>query len=322
MCYNIFMTSRKINLFQNLKSMLGFWFSYHSIDEHYVVKFFGIKFCKKHDIYYNFKEVTESGVTSVKRSPRLVVSLTTYPARINIVYKTISTLMTQSLKADEIVLWLAESQFPEKKLPENLTRLCEYGLSIKWCDDIKSFKKLIPSLKEYPEDIIVTVDDDNYYDSRLLEKLYNEYKSRPDCIHARQAFVIKKQKGRFALKSRNYDYNNSYLPSYSNEPVGCGGVLYPPHALHPNVLNEQEFMEIIPTNDDIWFWGHAVRNGTKINVIKDNYKLKMYVIEDSQSDSLWSKNMRNTTVGLNGNDAVNMMYERFEEIRTNLDSEF
>lgn len=308
------------NFLDNLISTLGFWFSYHDIDEHHVIKLFGLKLCKKHKIQYDYKEVTESGVTDIKRNPKLIVSLTTFPSRINIVHKTISTLMNQTLKADEIVLWLAESQFPERQLPESLTRLCDYGLTIKWCDDIKSFKKLIPSLKEYPNDIIVTVDDDNYYDKKLLEHLYNEYLLRPDCIHARQAFVIKKKGENFSLQSRNYDYNSTYLPSYFNEPVGCGGVLYPPKSLHPNVLNESEFMEIIPTNDDIWFWGHAVRNNTKINVIHGNYKLKMYVIEDSQTDSLWQKNMRNTTIGLNGNDAVKMMYERFEEIRNNLDS--
>ena len=315
------MKNNKVSFIQNIISSLGYWVSYHNIDEHHVIKLFGIKLCKKHDVRFEYKEVTESGVTNKKRTPRLIVSLTTFPARINLVHKTISTLMNQTLKADEIVLWLAESQFPNRELPETLRNLCKYGLSIKWYEDIKSFKKLIPSLKEYPEDIIVTVDDDNYYDNKLLEHLYNEYLKRPDCIHARQAVVIKKKNNKCILKSRNDDYNNTYLPSFLNEPVGCGGVLYPPKSLHPNVINQAEFMEIIPTNDDIWFWGHAVRNNTKINVIKNNYKLKMYVIENSQTDSLWQKNMRNTTIGLNGNDAVNMMYERFPEIKQNLDSQ-
>ena len=53
-------------------------------------------------------------------------------------------LLQQTLKPDEVILWLSEEQFPNKQLPENLTRLQEFGLSIKWCkDDIKSFKKLI-----------------------------------------------------------------------------------------------------------------------------------------------------------------------------------
>lgn len=316
------MKKKRISFLQNFKSAFSSFFSVQDIDDHVVIRLFGIKFCKKHNVHFDFKEVVDKGITTEKRNPRLVVSLTTFPARINLVYKTISTLMHQTLKADEIVLWLADSQFPNRELPENLTRLQEYGLSIKWCDDIRSFKKLIPSLKEYPEDIIVTVDDDNYYDERLLEYLYTSYLKNPQSIHARQAFRVKSDKNfKLSIKSRSYVYDNTYLPSYLNEPVGCGGVLYPPHCLHSNVLNQDEFMEIIPTNDDIWFWAHALRNNTKIEVIKNNYKLKMFVIENSQEDSLWKHNMLNTTTGLNGNDAVNLMKDRFEEVKKNLEEE-
>src|SRR5574344_421309 len=269
--------SNKISFIQNLKSMFSWWFSYQDIDDHYVIKFLGLKFCKKHSYNFELKEVNELGVTEDKRNPRLIVSLTTFPARINIVYKTISTLLQQTLKPDEVVLWLAEEQFPNKELPENLTRLQQFGLSIKWCEDIRSFKKLIPSLKEFPEDIIVTVDDDNYYDKNLLKYLYSSYLKNPKCIQARQAFRVKEYKNKkLSIKSRSYIYDKTYLPSFLNEPVGCGGVLYPPHCLHQNVLNKEEFMQVIPTNDDIWFWAHAIRNNTKIEVIKNNYQLKMF----------------------------------------------
>ena len=313
------MNKKQVGFFQNLKSFLSYWFSVQDIDDHYVIKFFGAKICKKHKVNYEFKEVTEYGLTTEKRNPKLIVSLTTFPARINTVYKTVSTLLNQTLKPDEVVLWLADSQFPNRELPENLTRLQQFGLSIKWCEDIRSYKKLIPALIEYPDDIIVTVDDDNYYDSKLLESLYNSYLENPECIHARQAFRIKyDDKFKLFIKSRSYIYDSTYLPSFLNEPVGCGGVLYSPKSLHPNVLNKEQFMDIIPTNDDIWFWGHALRNGTKIKVLKNNYKLKMYVVENTQEDSLWKKNMLNTTVGLNGNDAVNLMCNTFYEAKENL----
>ena len=313
------MAVNKVSLFQNIKSILAWWFSVNDIDDHYVIKFFGIKFCKKHGVGVNIKEVNEIGVTSEKRTPQLIVSLTTYPARINSVYKTISTLLQQTIKPDKVVLWLAESQFPDKNLPENLTRLQEFGLEIKWTEkDIRSFKKLIPSLKEYPEDIIITVDDDNYYDERLVEFLYNSYLENPECIHARQAFVVKHDsQGKLVMKARNYVYNSTYLPSFLNEPVGCGGVLYPPHVLDDNVMNEEQFMKIVPTNDDLWFWAHALRKGTKIRVIKNNYKLKNYIVENSQEDALWQKNMINSTstIGMSGKDTINMLSDLFSEVK-------
>ena len=315
----------KVSFWQDLKSNLSFLFSYQDIDEHFVIKFFGIKFCKKHKLNYEFIPVTEYGLTQEKRNPKLVVSLTTFPARINVVHKTISTLLEQTLKPDAVVLWLAESQFPNKELPKSLTDLEQFGLTIKWCEDIKSFKKLIPTLQEYPDDIIITVDDDTYYDKKLIETLYNEYLKRPDCIHARQAFVLKldKKNNELFMQARNYTYNSTYLPSFWNEPVGCGGVLYPPHCLHKNVLNKEQFIKEMPTHDDLWFWGHAIRNNTKINVIKGNYKLKNLVIDGSQEDSLWQKNMINSTstVGMTGRQALNKVCSLFPEIREKLEGE-
>ena len=309
----------KVSFWQNLKSDLAWLFSFNDIDDHYVIKLFGVKFCKKHRVEIDSKDVNELGVTAEKRNPQLILSLTTYPARINSVYKTISTLLTQTLKPDRVVLWLAEPQFPDKNLPENLTRLQEFGLEIKWVEkDIRSFKKLIPSLKEFPEDIIITVDDDNYYDPRLVEFLYNAYLEQPECIHARQAFVVKHDtKGKLVMKARNYVYNSTYLPSYMNEPVGCGGVLYPPDALDKNVLNEEQFMKEVPTNDDLWFWAHALIKGTKISVIKNNYKLKNYIVENSQQDALWQKNMINatSTIGMSGYDTINLLRDKFPQIK-------
>lgn len=312
------MAEEKVSLFQNLKSILAWWFSVNDIDDHYVIKFFGIKFCKKHKVDAGVKEVTEFGVTTEKRTPQVIVSLTTYPARINSVYKTISTLLQQTVKPDRLILWLAEPQFPDKDLPQNLTRLQEFGLEIKWVEkDIRSFKKLIPALKEFPEDIVITVDDDNYYDERLVEFLYNSYLENPEYIHARQAFVVRHDKnGDLVMKARNYVYNSTYLPSFLNEPVGCGGVLYPPHVLDENVLNEEQFMQKVPTNDDLWFWAHALIKGTKIKVIKNNYKLKNYIVENSQEDALWQKNMINSTstIGMSGKDTINMLRNMFPEV--------
>lgn len=314
------MAVKKVSLFQNLKSILAFWFSVNDIDDHYVIKFFGIKFCKKHGVWVNIKEVNESGVTSEKRTPQVIVSLTTYPARINSVYKTISTLLHQTVKPDRVVLWLAEPQFPDKILPENLTRLQEFGLEIKWAEkDIRSFKKLIPSLKEFPEDIIITADDDIFYPENFVENLYNAYLENPEYIHANRAFIVKKKlNGRLYIKSRNYQYNSSYLPSYKNELMSGYGTLFPPHALVDMATNDAVFMSVMPTNDDIWAWGMAVLNDKKIMVNKNGYKLKLLEDRTVQQFALKDMNRNDTTVGMSGRDGVNKMCELYPHIKDNL----
>ena len=311
---------KKVSLLQNLKSFLAFWFSINDIDDHYVIKFFGIKFCKKHKINIELKEVNESGVTTEKRSPQVIVSLTTFPARINTVYKTISTLLQQTVKPDKVVLWLAESQFPDKNLPDNLIRLQQFGLEIKWVEkDIRSFKKLIPSLIEFPNDIIITADDDIFYPENFVENLYHSYLENPEYIQANRAFLIKKRlNGRLYIKSRNYQYNSTYLPSYRNELMSGYGTLFPPHSLSSIVTDDSVFMKVMPTNDDIWTWGMAVLNGTKIIVNKNGYKLKLVEDRSVQQIALKDMNRNDTTVGMSGRDGVNKMCELYPQILENL----
>lgn len=316
------MFNEKVSFVQNFKSLISSFFSIQDIDDHYVIRLFGIKFCKKHSVNFVFKEVTESGVTKDKRNPKLIVSLTTFPARINTVYKTITTLMQQTLKPDEIVLWLADSQFPDRKLPDNLTRLEQFGLSIKWCEDIKSFKKLIPSLREYPDDIIVTADDDIFYPANFLESLYGEYLKNPEFIHANRAFLIKRFLNKYSMNARSYIYDSTYLPGFKNEFMTGYGTLFPPKSLHPDVLNSEIFMKIIPTNDDLWFWGMAVKNGTKIKVNPYGYNLELLFDRTVQDSALWKLNMDNTVVGTSGIGGVNKMCNFDPVIQNNLFMEF
>jgi len=218
---------------------------------------------------YKVAEIKTSGITSEKRNPKVIVSMTSFPDRINYVYKTVISLLDQTFKPDMIILWLAEEQFPNKEqdLPENLTNLCQYGLTIKWCNDIRSYKKLIPTLKEFPNDIIVTVDDDVYYEKYMLERLYKSYIKNPEYIHCHRCTYIYYKNGKINAKiggKKFYKY-----PCYANKLTGVGGVLYPPNSLYKDILDEELFMKLAPTNDDVWFWTMAVLNNRKICVIKD-----------------------------------------------------
>lgn len=310
------MMEKSAGFFNNFRSMFDKIFSVRIVDEHIVIRILGLKFCKKYPWKYEFEEVKEYGLTTEKRNPKVIVSLTTFPGRIDTVYKTISTLLTQSVKPDELILWLAEEQFPDKQLPDNLTRLQKFGLTIRWCEDIRSFKKLIPTLKEHPNDIIITTDDDYYYDKNLIKTLLEEHEKHPDCIiGGRAMLLVKKRNQKFKLIRRSYIYDNTYLPSYLNPFIGFAGVLYPPHVLHNDVFDKDTFMKIIPTNDDAWFWLNAVRNKTRFVPCKDSYKLKFYTVENSQNIGLYKINGKNSVVGIGGEEAVNMFLELYPDLR-------
>jgi len=233
-----------------------------------IIHILGLKFEYSTAKKYTYTPVNEYGLTKTVRDKKIIVSLTSFPARIPTLHITLSSLLQQTVKPDMLILWLAKEQFPngEADLPEEILRLKEFGLSIKWWHDIRPYKKLIPAITNYPDDIIITTDDDVVYDKTMVEKLYNSYKEAPEFIHCHRITKISLKNGKFKARCKQ-SYKN---PSFANKLVGIGGVLYPPHCLYKDITNENLFTELAPTNDDIWFWLMAVMNGTKIVQIKNN----------------------------------------------------
>ena len=223
--------------------------------------------------------------------PELIVSLTSYPARINTVNQTIESLLNQSLKADKVILWLAEEQFPnkEKDLPRQLLDLVPQGLTIDWCEDIKSYKKLIPALKKYPDAIIVTADDDLLYDNKWLEQLYNAYLKNPHYIHCHRAHYLTFENKQILPYKRWKQNISKVKPNTNNFLTGVGGVLYPPNCFYKDILRKDLFMKLAPQADDIWFWAMCVLNNKKINVVTGGQKLKY--VEGTQETALCLSNV-------------------------------
>lgn len=225
----------------------------------------------------NFKDI---GITKTSRKPRLIVSLTSFPERMYDIQFTIYSLLNQSIKPDEVILWLAEEQFPNKEadIPQTVINLQNNGLTIKWCKDLRSYKKLIPTLKDYPDDIIITADDDIFYPSNWLDLLYQSYLQDPKAVHCHRGHKIRFTATGEVAPYKRWKHRISHnTPSFQNFFTGAGGVLYPPHCLHHDVANVELFKELAPNADDIWFWAMAVLAETPIHVVKNNLKELIYV---------------------------------------------
>lgn len=287
------------------------FFFFRDLDSHFYIDIFGIHLGFKNKKKILYKETTEYGLTTEKRNPQLIVSLTTFPARINTVHKTINTLLQQTVKPDKLILWLAEEQFANKEddLPQNLLKLKDFGLEIKWYEDLRSYKKLVPTLREFPNDIIVTADDDLYYQKDWLESLYNAYLKDSTNIYTRRACAIKR---------KNYYYsviphyaNEDYEPNYSNQLMGGAGTIYPPNSLHKDILDTDKIKNLIPTYDDIYFWAMALLNNTKIGLVK-NCDVNLYNVENSQEVALCKVN--NKKISMSDKDAFNLIFEEYPQI--------
>lgn len=84
----------------------------------------------------------------------IIVSLSTYGKRIWDVYLAIESVMQQTYKPNRIILNL-DYLFKDVVLPITIQRQQKRGLEINYCEDIKSFKKLIPTAIKYPDAAII-----------------------------------------------------------------------------------------------------------------------------------------------------------------------
>jgi hypothetical protein len=207
---------------------------------------------------------TETGVTDEKYfAADVIVSLTSYGGRIHDVYLAIESLMQQTVKPNKIILSLAENEFSLENIPQALKNLHKRGLTINFCEDIKSYKKLIPVLKKYPDDIIITTDDDVIYQHDFVENLLYSYRNNPELIHFCRGHRItfKNDKklenyGKWEMRIKDNEVNKL------NFPTGVGGVLYPPKVLYKDVTDEKKFMSLAPFADDVWFKAMSLLQGT------------------------------------------------------------
>ncbi len=235
---------------------------------------------------------TESGITNQRYTDHdIIVSLTSFDKRINDVAFTIESLMQQSMKPNRIILWLDNSF--QNKLPQSLIYQQKRGLEINFCKDIRSYTKLVPSLRNYPNDAIITFDDDLLYDYDIIERLIKAYLQNPNMIHACRA-------NRMILDHHNkpipyLQWNrkiNEVGPNRLNFLTGVGGVLYPPRCLDEEVLNEDVFLDICKFADDVWFNAMAIKKGTLINkVYTRNHLGEDYISNEAVQDvGLWNVN--------------------------------
>ena len=254
------------------------------LTEHLLTNFAFIS--KKDFLTGKVLESTKKGITDTRYCDNeIIVSLTTYGKRIYEAYYAIESIMQQSAKPNRIILWL-ENDFKNTTLPVTLQNQVKRGLEIRYCTDIKSYKKLIPALTAFPSAAIITIDDDAIYHFDLIENLINEHIQNRELILCGRLHRIKLLKtNKPAAYTKWIDCYDGFDLSPLNFPTGVGGVLYPPNCFTQEVLNEDVFMGICQYADDIWFKAMALLNNVqskKIYTHKKNGKDYFSNIQDSR----------------------------------------
>lgn len=240
------------------------------------------------------EKVEDYPLNKEKREKVVIASLTSFPARIEWVHYAIKSLMLQSYKPDRIVLWLAEEQFPEKRLPETLLKLQDYGLEIKWGENLYGHKKYFYLVSEQKEDeVIITFDDDIIYPKKCIERLMHTHQKFPDALVCERAQAINFSEDKIMNPGRWDTISDVGIesPSYSLNPSNGGGCLIPYGVFYKDITDVKKMQELALKNDDIWTMFMCVQNRRKI-VKTRKYHKTFTVIEGSQVSQLASNNIK------------------------------
>jgi hypothetical protein len=229
------------------------------------------------------------------RSRELIVSLTSYPKRFPTLHLTLRSLLTQSVRPDRVILWLAEAD--RHALPATVEKLQQDSLEIRYCDDLLSFKKIIPTLSSYPEADIVTVDDDVYCWPDWLRELIVAAERFPgNAVTHRLHRIIVDEQG-----IRPYHDWLKNIEDQTEDPhnfaTGGLGAFYPAGCFHPEVLNRVAFMQLCPKADDVWLYWMVRRNGRFEMHTGTRHGLVNWL--GSQGVSLWEQNKNENDIQIN-----------------------
>lgn len=195
----------------------------------------------------------------------IIVSLTTYPARINTVHIAIQSLLAQKVLPDKVIIWLCKSDFPnlEADLPAHLRRQLGFDVQIAWIDDdLKPHKKYFWVLQQYPNANIVIVDDDLIYRNTMIEDLLKYHHRYPDAVIASRTHYITFDNNGHANPYDQWIYE---APHYNKQLVGKpsfqlfatngAGTLYPPlvtKKITPMLCDKDFITRYCLTADDLW----------------------------------------------------------------------
>jgi hypothetical protein len=253
----------------------------------------------------------ECGISSDRLcEEEVIVSLTSFGDRIHDVHLAIESIMQQTIKPNRIILWLDESEFKGKALPVALKKQQERGLTIAYCEDLKAYKKLIPSLQLFPNACIITIDDDVAYNPDVIEKFVYSHIENPSNICAGRIRGIALRKDGTPLPYQDWKLCLEKCPEKNELAffIGVGGVLYPPHCFSDEVLNKDVFMNLCPTADDVWFNAMRLLNGVKVTkVFSATPQGDFTELPSSSLNPLWSYNWFN-----GGNDeALSAVFSRY-----------
>ncbi len=222
----------------------------------------------------------------------IVVSLTSFPKRLDTLWMTIVSLKNQTIKPSKIVLYLINEEVTSDLLPKSLVDEIDDIFEIRFrSGKLRAHGKYHFAMIDFPESFIVTVDDDMIYPNDTIESLWDAHKKHPECVITNNTHQVLSENGEIKSYSewRNIYNSNEIIDMPNLIQMGVGGVLYPPHALYKDTLKFDLAKNLSYYADDLWLFAMTKLANRRVVKSKFNF-LRIIPIDISDNVSLTSIN--------------------------------
>lgn len=236
---------------------------------------------------------------------KLVVSLTSFPARIGKVWIVIDSLMRQTVRPSRICLYLSDDEFPNGRasLPRRLLNYERLGLEICFRPyNLMPHNKYFYALQEYSSCDVITVDDDFYYFPDTIERLACMHEMHPFCVCSNSVHVVEFHPDGLPLPYNQWLSPISPVePSLTNVALGYSGVYYPAGIFKKQSVFDIDNIRILALRtDDLWLRMHEMLE--RVPVVGGGYRFMGLSIWGTQRIALKHNNCSNKEN--NGNDVA------------------
>lgn len=235
-----------------------------------------------------------------EKADNVIVSLTSYGERIRQLKYTLHSLVSQSVRPERMIVNIARED--ETFLTDEVRSFGRYGVEFFFCRDIRSYKKLLPTLERFPSACIVTADDDICYEKDWLKRFCETHAAHPDDVLGHLVYKIAHGDGKiapYAAWKRNYRASPGGRGIFV---VGAKGAFYPPGVFHRDIFREDLYRQLSPWGDDLWFYFMTVFNGKTIRQVARPLSHQCFVDPYREYGISGERTLTQQNVGQNMND--------------------
>ena len=270
-------------------------------------------FFKKHNIideFFKMNEMTEEKQEYINRyeNKMVILSMTTIPRRLKRLKDNLPSLLNQSYKFDKLVINIDDNLSSEDYEKYNEISNIDDRIEInkaeaKW----RSCNKLLPTIIKYPDEIIITVDDDIFYPKDCVKLLVEEYRKHKDCIITHEINPI-------FINGNYVGYYNAYDVMLKQKEWGkyfSNCCLFPPHCFdNTDLFNYDKMMKCTKgLHDELWFWVNSTINGVQCIGLDYIYSFSNEILEPYKEDEYQLTNFNKVNDNIKGYmDKINEIY--------------